>query len=88
MPIKDAVSRNTSTKSDRIDGAAALAPTIVKYVRKDIAEMLMNEVKAGTLTALIARAPDFYGPENEKSFLNEVVYKNLLKGKLKMEVLL
>lgn len=50
-------------------------------VRRQIADMLMNEVKAGKLNALIARAPDFYGPDNEKSFLNEVIYKNLKKGK-------
>lgn len=50
-------------------------------VRKEIAEMLMNEVRAGKLTGLIARAADFYGPNNEKSFLIEVVYKNLKKGK-------
>lgn len=56
-------------------------PSKKGMVRMEIAEMLMNEVKSGTLTALIARAPDFYGPDNEKSFLIEVVYKNLLKGK-------
>lgn len=56
-------------------------PSKKGLVRKEIAEMLMNEVKAGTITALIARAPDFYGPDNEKSFLIETVYKNLLKGK-------
>jgi nucleoside-diphosphate-sugar epimerase len=56
-------------------------PSNKGVVRKEIAEMLMNEVKANNLTALIARAPDFYGPDNEKSFLIEVVYKNLLKGK-------
>lgn len=56
-------------------------PSKKGLVRKEIAEMLMNEVKAGNLIALIARAPDFYGPDNEKSFLIEVVYKNLLKGK-------
>ncbi|MBS1506123.1 MAG: NAD-dependent epimerase/dehydratase family protein [Bacteroidetes bacterium] len=50
-------------------------------VRRQIADMLMSEVKAGKLNALIARAPDFYGPDNEKSFLNEVIYKNLKKGK-------
>ena len=50
-------------------------------VRREIAEMLMREVKSGKLTALIARAADFYGPDNEKSFLIEVVYKNLKKGK-------
>jgi nucleoside-diphosphate-sugar epimerase len=50
-------------------------------VRKLISQMLMDEVKAGRLMALIARSADFYGPGNEKSFLNEVVYKNLKNGK-------
>lgn len=50
-------------------------------VRKEIADMLMNAVKAGKLTALIARAADFYGPYNDKSFLIELTYKNILKGK-------
>jgi nucleoside-diphosphate-sugar epimerase len=50
-------------------------------VRRDIAQMLMDEVKNGSLTALIARSADFYGPANEKSFLIETVYKNLKKGK-------
>ena len=50
-------------------------------VRKEIADMILKEVKAGKLTALIARSADFYGPNNEKSLLNEVVYKNIKKGK-------
>jgi nucleoside-diphosphate-sugar epimerase len=50
-------------------------------VRAAIAEMLMKEVQAGKLKGLIARAADFYGPNNEKSFLIEVIYKNLKKGK-------
>lgn len=50
-------------------------------VRQEIAGMIMNEAKAGKLTALIARAADFYGPDNEKSFLIETVYKNIKKGK-------
>lgn len=50
-------------------------------VRHRIASMLMEEVKAGKLQGLIARSADFYGPKNEKSFLNEVVYKNFKKGK-------
>jgi nucleoside-diphosphate-sugar epimerase len=53
-------------------------------VRKEIADMLMSEVRAGKLTALIARAADFYGPQNEKSFLIEMVYKNIHKGKRPM----
>jgi nucleoside-diphosphate-sugar epimerase len=50
-------------------------------VRQQIASMLMQEVEAGRLQALIARAPDFYGPENHKSFAYEVIYRNLKKGK-------
>jgi nucleoside-diphosphate-sugar epimerase len=55
-------------------------PSKKGLVRRQIAEMLMSEVKAGKLTALIARAADFYGPHNERSFLNEVIYNNLKKG--------
>lgn len=56
-------------------------PSKKGVVRKEIAEMLMDAVKSGKLTALIARSADFYGPKNEKSFLIETVYKNLKKGK-------
>lgn len=49
-------------------------------VRKQISAMVMDEVKAGRLMALIARSADFYGPSNDKSFVNEMVYKNFLKG--------
>lgn len=62
--------------------ASAINPPSKKgMVRKEIAEMLLNEVKAGRLTALIARAADFYGPGNDKSILIEMVYKNIKKGK-------
>jgi len=50
-------------------------------VRKQIAQMILDEVKAGKLMALIARSADFYGPNNEKSFVTEMVYKNIKKGK-------
>jgi nucleoside-diphosphate-sugar epimerase len=50
-------------------------------VRMKLVEMIMNEVKAGNLRALIARSADFYGPGNEKSFVIEMVYKNFKKGK-------
>ncbi len=50
-------------------------------VRREIADMLLNEVKSGRLTALIARSADFYGPNNERSVLIEMVYKNMKKGK-------
>lgn len=50
-------------------------------VRKQIADMIMDEVRAGKLTALIARSADFYGPDNKNSFIYQMVYKNMLKGK-------
>ncbi len=50
-------------------------------VRKQIAEMLLNKVADGSLTALIARAPDFYGPNTNNSVLTETVYKNIKNGK-------
>ena len=55
-------------------------PSKKGVVRKQIAQMIMDEVKAGKLMALIARSADFYGPDNDKSFVNEMVYKNFLKG--------
>lgn len=48
-------------------------------VRAQIAEMLLQETRNGSLNALIARAPDFLGPKN--SMAEEVIYKNLIKGK-------
>ena len=50
-------------------------------VRAQVAQMLMDEVGAGKITALIARAADFYGPDNRSSILIDLVYKNLKKGK-------
>jgi len=50
-------------------------------VRARIATMILDEVKKGELTALIARAADFYGPETQNSFLNMMVFENLKKGK-------
>ncbi len=50
-------------------------------VRREIADMLMQAVEQKQLDALIARSADFYGPHNERSFLNETVYKNFKKGK-------
>ena len=50
-------------------------------VRARIATMILDEVKRGELTALIARAADFYGPATANSFLNMMVFENLKKGK-------
>ncbi len=44
-------------------------------VRKELHEMIFQEIKNKKLTALIARAADFYGPDNKNSMLSEMVIK-------------
>lgn len=50
-------------------------------VRQLLHEMIMNEVAQNTLTALIARSADFYGPDNKNSGFNMMIVDNLMKGK-------
>ncbi len=50
-------------------------------VRKQIAGMILDETAKGNLQAIIARAPDFYGPSTPFSFFNVLVADNLVKGK-------
>jgi len=57
------------------------APSKKGEVRQQLHEMIMNNVENSTLTALIARSADFYGPDNKNSALNMMVVDNLLKGK-------
>jgi nucleoside-diphosphate-sugar epimerase len=56
-------------------------PSKKGMVRKQLHEMIMDEVEKGELTALIARGADFYGPENKNSAFSIMVAENLLKGK-------
>ncbi len=70
----------------RVDGwmteETPVRPTSKKgEVRAQIATMILDEVRTGNLTALIARAPDFYGPFTPLSFLNVMVFENYAKGK-------
>ena len=68
---------------DGMDEETPINPPSEKgKVRAQIAQMLLDEVKSGKLTALIARSADFYGPNIvNTSMLNETVTKNLAKGK-------
>lgn len=51
-------------------------------IRAAIATRLMDEVKAGNIHALIARAADFYGPHADKVGIpNMLVFKRLTEGK-------
>ncbi|MBE0570545.1 MAG: NAD-dependent epimerase/dehydratase family protein [Ignavibacteriaceae bacterium] len=50
-------------------------------VRATVAKMLMDAVEKNKIEAIIARAPDFYGPGVTGSMLYQTVYLNLLKNK-------
>lgn len=52
-----------------------------RKIRAEIFQMLMDAVKRNEVTALVARAADFYGPGVEKSAFTKTVYNNLLKDK-------
>lgn len=43
--------------------------------------MLMDEIQSGALTALIARAADFYGPGATNTFVHPMVFEKLRHGK-------
>ena len=70
--------------SNMTEETAVDPPSKKGTVRAAIAQMLMGEVNKGRLTAQIARSADFYGPAISNSILNEMVYKNLQKGKKAM----
>lgn len=50
-------------------------------IRARLEQMIMSEVEKGHLDAIIARAPDFYGPNTPLSFVTVTVFNNLKKGK-------
>ena len=49
-------------------------------IRAEIATTLLNEIKAGNLTALIARSADFYGPGARTAVPNILVFDKLARG--------
>jgi nucleoside-diphosphate-sugar epimerase len=49
-------------------------------IRATIATSLMNEVKAGGLSAMIARSADFYGPDTQSGVPNVLVFEAFAKG--------
>jgi nucleoside-diphosphate-sugar epimerase len=67
---------------DRMTEETPINPPSKKgKVRAEVAQLIMDEVKAGKLTALIARSADFYGPGiRSSSMLNETIVKPLRVG--------
>ncbi len=53
-------------------------------VRRNLVRMIMDDVRSGRLMALIARSADFYGPDNDKSFVNQMVFERLKKSSTPM----
>jgi nucleoside-diphosphate-sugar epimerase len=49
-------------------------------IRAQIASLLLDEIKSGKLTAMIARSADFYGPHARTSVANVLVFDKLAKG--------
>ena len=49
-------------------------------IRAKIATTLLNEMTNGSLTALIARSPDFYGPRVQTSVANRLVFDKFAQG--------
>ncbi len=58
-----------------------LPPSEKGKIRRLLRDMIMDAVEKKNLTALIARAADFYGPDNKNSALTIMVAENFLKGK-------
>ena len=56
-------------------------------IRAQIATMLLDEMKTGNLTALIARAADFYGPGVQNGIPNKLVFDKFAKGAKAMSLI-
>lgn len=50
-------------------------------VRAEIATMLLDAIKDGSVKGMICRAPEFYGPGKTLSGVNAMVFDNIRKGK-------
>ena len=51
-------------------------------IRGEITSILINSILHTDLTAMICRAPEFYGPGNTKSITNSLVFENIRKSKM------
>ncbi len=57
------------------------APGRKGIVRQSILEMLWQAVEENRITALVARAADFYGPDAMNSIPNEMILSKMISGK-------
>lgn len=54
-------------------------------VRKKMTDLLLADMKAGTIEAVICRAPEFYGPGKTQSITNSLIF-NAIKENKKLKV--
>ncbi len=65
-----------------ITESSPISPSSKKgEVRAYVDKYILESVEKGKLTAILARAPDFFGPIKDKSLLMNLIYDNLSKGK-------
>ena len=69
------------------EGTPFLATGIKGKARGKTANMLLDEIKKNTITAMICRAPEFYGPRNTIGITNAMIFENIKKSK-KLRVVL
>lgn len=50
-------------------------------IRAELDQQIIKAAEEGKIDAIIARAPDFFGPVKQSSLLMNLVYDNYLKGK-------
>lgn len=50
-------------------------------VRSNMAKLIMKEIDAGNLDAVICRAPEFYGPDHTQSITNNLIFNQFKAGK-------
>ena len=61
--------------------ATPFNPCSVKgEIRARIAQHLLDEIKSGKITAMIARCPDFYGPDTRTGIPNFLVFDKFAKN--------
>jgi len=66
----------------RITENSPVSPSSKKgEIRAWVDKHILDNVEKGKLTAIIARAPDFFGPIKEKSVLMNLIYDNMMRGK-------
>lgn len=56
-------------------------------VRAEIARMLLREIEAKTIEAVICRAPEFYGPDRTQGITNTLIFDKIKQGET-LQVLL